>query len=132
MEGKLESLFFRKFQYIDLGDEYTPEENESKGKVQIKNIQSGLNQKDNLFEGLFLLNITNDLFFLTLEVHGKVTFEKLPEDISNQQDILEKIITNSLELISRETNNRLNEFLKLTPTQLEEFIGFWRLNKAHT
>ena len=64
--------------------------------------------------------------------NGKVTFEKLPEDISNQQDILEKIITNSLELISRETNNRLNEFLKLTPTQLEEFIGFWRLNKAHT
>lgn len=63
MEGKLENLFFRKFQYIDLGDEYTPEENESKGRVQIKNIQLGLNPKDSSLQGLFSLNITNDLFF---------------------------------------------------------------------
>ena len=63
MKGKLENLFFRKFQYIDLGNEYTPEENESKGNVQIKNIQSGFNQKDSSFKGLFSLNIVNDLLF---------------------------------------------------------------------
>ncbi|MFZ7172587.1 hypothetical protein [Avibacterium volantium] len=133
MKGKLENLFFRKFQYIDLGNEYTPEENESKGNVQIKNIQSGFNQKDSSFNGLFSLNIVNDLFFLTLEVHGEVTFpsDSLPDDISNKQDILEEIIFNSLELISKETNNRLNEFLKWSPTQLEESIEFWKLNKIH-
>lgn len=133
MKGKLENLFFRKFQYIDLGNEYTPEENESKGNVQIKNIQSGFNQKDSSFKGLFSLNIVNDLFFLTLEVHGEVTFPSgsLPDDISNKQDVLEEIIFNSLELISKETNNRLNEFLKWSPTQLEESIEFWKLNKIH-
>lgn len=131
MKARLENLFFRKFQYIDLGDNDTPEEDEYKGSVQIKNIQSGFNQRDHVFEGHFSLNIVNDLFFLTLEVHGIVSFESLLEDISKKQDILEKVISNSLELISKETNDRLNEFLTWSPTQLEEYIEYWQLNKVN-
>lgn len=131
MEARLENLFFRKFQYIDLGDNDTPEEGEYKGSVQIKNIQSGFNQRDHVFEGHFSLNIVNALFFLTLEVHGIVSFKSLLEDTSNKQDILEKVISNSLELISKETNDRLNEFLTWSPTQLEEYIEYWQLNKVN-
>ena len=47
---------------------------------------------------------------------------------SNDHIILKDISINSLKLISEETNKRLNEFLKWSPTQLNEFIEFWELN----